>query len=165
MNLYDMETAPAPSDIFSEGITYTLQGKHFATMGTVSGAVLKMFDIKQPVFVAEVSWNTLMTIVGRDKVKYRELPKYPEVKRDLALLRPKTPTTEREAAFQAEKNLLKSVTLFDVYRGVKILQGKKQYALSFVLQNPEQTLTDEAVERIMDKLLKTFENKFGATLR
>ena len=167
MNLYDMETAPAPSDIFSEGITYTLQGKHFATMGTVSGAVLKMFDIKQPVFVAEVSWNTLMTIVGRDKVKYRELPKYPEVKRDLALLLDESVSFAdiRKAAFQAEKNLLKSVTLFDVYRGVKILEGQKQYALSFVLQNPEQTLTDEAVERIMDKLLKTFENKFGATLR
>jgi phenylalanyl-tRNA synthetase beta chain len=126
-----------------------------------------MFDIKQPVFVAEVSWNTLMTIVGRDKVKYRELPKYPEVKRDLALLLDESVSFAdiRKAAFQTEKNLLKSVTLFDVYRGVKILQGKKQYALSFVLQNPEQTLTDEAVERIMDKLLKTFENKFGATLR
>ena len=167
MNLYDMETSPAPSDIFSEGLTYTLQGKHFATMGAVAPAVLKMFDIKQPVFVAEVSWNTLMTIIGRDKVKYRELPKYPEVRRDLALLLDESVSFAdiRKAAFQAEKAMLKSVTLFDVYRGVKILENKKQYALSFVLQNPEQTLTDEAVERIMDKLLKTFENKFGATLR
>ena len=167
MNLYDMEASAAPSDIFSEGLTYTLQGKHFATMGAVSPAVLKMFDIKQPVFVAEVSWSTLMTIVRRDKVKYRELPKYPEVRRDLALLLDESVAFAdiRKAAFQAERNLLKSVTLFDVYRGVKILENKKQYALSFVLQSPEQTLTDEAVERIMDKLLKTFENKFGATLR
>ena len=167
MSLYDMEAAPAPADLFSEGQMYSLQGKQFAIMGTVAPAILKMFDIKQPVFVAEVSWNTLMMIIRRDKVKYRELPKYPEVKRDLALmLDENVPFADiRKVAFQTEKNLLKSVTLFDVYRGNKIAADKKQYALSFVLQNPEQTLTDEAVERIMDKLLKTFEQKFGATLR
>jgi phenylalanyl-tRNA synthetase beta chain len=108
-----------------------------------------------------------MTIVRRDKVKYRELPKYPEVKRDLALLLDEKVSFVdiRREALRAEKALLKSVSLFDVYRGDKIAADKKQYALSFVLQNPEQTLTDEAVERIMDKLLKTFESKFGATLR
>ncbi|MBQ9583457.1 MAG: phenylalanine--tRNA ligase subunit beta [Bacteroidales bacterium] len=167
MNLYDMEAAPAPSDIFSEGLTFSLQGKPFATIGTVSKAMLKMFDIKQPVFVAEVSFKTLMQVIRRNKVKYRELPRYPEVKRDLALMLDEKVTFAdiRREAFRAEKALLKSVTLFDVYRGVKIAADKKQYALSFVLQNPEQTLTDEAVERIMDKLLKTFESKFGATLR
>ena len=108
-----------------------------------------------------------MTIVNRDKVKYRELPKFPEVRRDLALLLDEKVSFAdiRKAAFQAEKGMLKSVSLFDVYRGAKIAADKKQYALSFVLQNLEQTLTDEAVERIMDKLLKTFESKFGATLR
>ncbi len=167
MSLYDMECTAAPADIFSEGLTYSLQGKPFVTMGTVTPALLKMFDIKQPVFVAEVTWNTLMTIVTRDKVKYRELPKFPEVRRDLALLLDEKVSFAdiRKAAFQAEKGMLKSVSLFDVYRGAKIAADKKQYALSFVLQNLEQTLTDEAVERIMDKLLKTFESKFGATLR
>ena len=167
MSLYDMECAPAPADLFSEGLTYSLQGKQFVTMGTVAPSLLKMFDIKQPVFVAEVSWSTLMTIVRRDKVKYRELPKYPEVKRDLALLLDEKVSFAdiRREALRAEKALLKSVSLFDVYRGDKIGADKKQYALSFVLQNPEQTLTDEAVERTMDKLLKTFESKFGATLR
>jgi len=167
MSLYDMECAPAPTDIFSEGLTFSLQGKQFATIGTVSKAMLKMFDIKQPVFVAEVSFKTLMQVIRRNKVKYRELPKYPEVKRDLALLLDEKVSFAdiRREALRAEKALLKSVTLFDVYRGIKIPDGKKQYALSFVLQNPEQTLTDEAVERIMDKLLKTFESKFGAILR
>jgi phenylalanyl-tRNA synthetase beta chain len=167
MSLYDMEEAPAPADLFSEGLTYSLQGKPFVTMGTVSGQLLKMFDIKQPVFVAEVCWNTLMTIVRRDKVKYRELPRYPEVRRDLALLLEEKVSFAdiRREALRAEKALIKSVSLFDVYRGAKIPADKKQYALSFVLQNPEQTLTDEAVDRIMDKLLKTFESKFGATLR
>ncbi len=167
MSLYDMEEAPAPADLFSEGLTYSLQGKPFVTMGTVSGQLLKMFDIKQPVFVAEVCWNTLMTIVRRDKVKYRELPRYPEVRRDLALLLEEKVSFAdiRREALRAEKSLIKSVSLFDVYRGAKIPADKKQYALSFVLQNPEQTLTDEAVDHIMDKLLKTFESKFGATLR
>lgn len=167
MSLYDMECAPAPSDIFSEGLTYSLQGKRFATIGTVSRPMLKMFDIKQPVFVAEVSFKTLMQVIRRNKVKYRELPKYPEVKRDLALLLDEKVSFAdiRREALRSEKALLRSVTLFDVYRGIKIPEGKKQYALSFVLQNPEQTLTDEAVERIMDKLLKTFESKFGAILR
>ena len=167
MSLYDMECAPAPSDIFSEGLTYSLQGKQFATIGTVSKQLLKMFDIKQPVFVAEVSFKTLMQVIRRNKVKYHELPKYPEVKRDLALLLDEKVSFAdlRREAVRAEKALLKSVTLFDVYRGIKIPEGKKQYALSFVLQNPDQTLTDEAVERIMEKLLKTFESKFGAILR
>ena len=167
MNLYDMEALDAPSDIFCEGQIYSLQGKQFAVMGSVAPQLLKMFDIKQPVFVAEISWPVLMQIVRRDRVKYRELPKYPEVKRDLALLLDEKVTFAeiRRAAFATEKAMLKSVTLFDVYRGVKIPADKKQYALSFVLQNSEQTLTDETVERIMGKLLKTFESKFGAVLR
>ncbi|MBP9986604.1 MAG: phenylalanine--tRNA ligase subunit beta [Bacteroidales bacterium] len=167
MNLYDMEAAPAPADIFSEGLTYSLQGRPFATFGVVNKAMMKAFDIKQPVFVAEISWKTLMEVIRRNKVKYSELPKYPEVKRDLALLVDENVSFAdlRKSALQCEKGLLKSVSLFDVYRGDKIPEGKKQYALNFVLQNPEQTLTDEAVERIMNKLLSTFEHKFGATLR
>lgn len=166
-NLYDMEMDAAPSDIFSEGLEYKLQGKRLAVAGTVSPKLLKMFDIKQPVFIAEVSWPTFFELVKRDKVKYKELPKYPEVKRDLALLLDENVSFAdiRKAAFQAEKGILKQVSLFDVYRGAKILQGKKQYAISFILQDSDKTLTDNAVEAAMSKLLKTFENKFGATLR
>ena len=166
-NLYDMEIDAAPADIFSEGLEYKLQGKRLAIAGAVSPQLLKMFDIKQPVFVAEVSWPVFFELVKRDKVKYSELPKYPEVKRDLALLLDESVSFAdiRKAAFQAEKGILKQVTLFDVYRGAKILSGKKQYAISFVLQDAEKTLTDNAVEAAMGKLLKTFENKFGATLR
>jgi len=166
-NLYDMEIDAAPADIFSEGLEYKLQGKRLAIAGTVAPQLLKMFDIKQPVFIAEVSWPVFFELVKRDKVKYKELPKYPEVKRDLALLLDEGVSFAdiRKAAFQAEKGILKQVSLFDVYRGVKILSGKKQYAVSFVLQDSEKTLTDNAVEAAMNKLLKTFESKFGATLR
>lgn len=166
-NLYDMEIDAAPADIFSEGLEYKLQGKRLALAGTVAPGLLKAFDIKQPVFVAEVSWPVFFELVKRDKVKYKELPKYPEVKRDLALLLDESVSFAdlRKAAFQAEKGILKQVSLFDVYRGAKILSGKKQYAISFVLQDQEKTLTDNAVEAAMNKLLKTFETKFGASLR
>ncbi|MCF0177734.1 MAG: phenylalanine--tRNA ligase subunit beta [Bacteroidales bacterium] len=166
-NSYDLEMVPAPQDIFSEGLEYKLQGKSLAIMGSINKDMLKKFDIKQPVYVAEVAWPVLFELVKRDKVKYKELPKYPEVRRDLALLLDENITFAelRKSAMQAEKQLLKSVTLFDVYRGEKIPAGKKQYALNFVLQNPEATLTDADVEKIMNKLLTTFQSKHGAELR
>ena len=136
-------------------------------MGTVAKPLLKMFDIKQPVFLAEIDWPVFFELVRRDKIKYKELPRFPEVRRDLALLLDESvPFAElRKTAFQTVKGILRQVNLFDVYRGPKILSDKKQYAISFILQDEEKTLTDEAVEATMNKLLKTFENKFGATLR
>lgn len=167
MNLYDLEYGDAPKDLFAEGLEYKLQGKTLAVAGMISPARLRQFDIKQPVFAAEISWPVFMEVVRRNKVKYKELPKYPEVRRDLALLLNEEISFAelRKAAFQAEKNLLRQVSLFDVYKGDKIPSGQKQYAMSFILQNPEQTLTDQTVEAVMSKLLKTFETKFGAKLR
>ena len=166
-NIYDLETDAAPSDVFAEGLVYKLQGKTLAVCGTVSKALLKRFDIKQPVFVAEVRWPVFFELVKRDKIKYKELPRFPEVRRDLALLVDESVSFAdlRKAAFQAARGTLKQVNLFDVYRGPKILTDKKQYAISFILQDEEKTLTDAAVEATMEKLLKTFESKFGATLR
>ena len=166
-NIYDLEADAAPSDIFSEGLEYKLQGKRLAVAGTVKPSLAKKFDIKQPVFMAEVSWPVFFQLVKRDKVKYKELPKFPEVRRDLALLLDEDVKFSdlRRLAFQTEKGMLKSVSLFDVYRGDKIPEGKKQYAVSFCFQNPEQTLTDDTVERIVDKLIKAFANRFSASLR
>jgi phenylalanyl-tRNA synthetase beta chain len=168
-DIYQLEAAPAPGDIFSEGVAYSLPGAHLplAVMGTVLPSLAKKFDVKQPVFAAEINWNTLFKLVKRNKVAFKELPKFPEVRRDLALLLDEDVcyANLHRSAFKAAKKLLKSVTLFDVYRGDKIPAGKKQYALGFVLQDQEKTLTDADVERIMDKLLSTFVNEFGATLR
>ena len=168
-DIYQLEATPAPGDIFSEGVAYSLPGSHLplAVMGTVLPSLAKKFDVKQPVFAAEINWNTLFKLVKRNKVAFRELPKFPEVRRDLALLLDEDVcyANLHRSAFKAAKKLLKSVTLFDVYRGDKIPAGKKQYALGFVLQDLEKTLTDADVERIMDKLLSTFVNEFGATLR
>ncbi len=168
-DLYQMSETAAPSDIFSEGVAYSLPGQHapLAVMGTVLPSLARKFDVKQPVFAAEINWNTLFTLVKRDKVTFKELPKFPEVRRDLALLLDESVSYAdlHRSAFNAAKKLLKQVTLFDVYRGDKIPVGKKQYALGFVLQDLEKTLTDADVERIMNKLLSTFTNEYGAALR
>lgn len=169
IDLYAMETEAAPSDIFSEGIVYRLPGTHevFATLGTVSPALAKKFDVRQPVFAVEIVWQVLLKLIARVKVKFQELPKFPEVRRDLALLIDESVSYAdlSRAAHKAVKKILKQVTLFDVYRGDKIPEGKKQYALNFVLQDPDKTLTDNEVEKAMDRLLATFQNSFGATLR
>ena len=169
IDLYQMWTDAAPSDIFSEGVVYKLpgQGKQLAVLGTVNPALAKKFGVKQPVFVCEICWPALFTLIKRGKVSFKELPKFPEVRRDLALLLDETVSYAdlRQTAFKQAKKLLKSVTLFDVYRGDKIPAGKKQYALGFVLQDLEKTLTDQDVERAMDGILKAYQQNFGAQLR
>ena len=168
IDIYNMNCTPAPSDIFSEGLLYTTkEGAEVAVIGAVSGKLLKQFDIKQPVYIAEISWSRILKSAKRSKIQYRELPKFPEVRRDLALLIDEKISYAdiRKVAFAAEKKLLKQVILFDVYRGDKIPSGKKQYAVSFTLQDSEKTLTDKLVEDTMAGLLKAFMEKFGATLR
>ncbi len=169
IDLYSMETEAAPADIFAEGIVYRLPGTHevFATMGTVSPALSKKFDVRQPVFAVEIVWPVLLKLISRVKVKFQEMPKFPEVRRDLALLVDESVSYAElsKAAHKAVKKILKQVTLFDVYRGDKIPQGKKQYALNFVLQDPEKTLTDNEVEKAVERLLATYQNSFGAVLR
>ena len=169
VDIFTLETKPAPSDIFAEGISYSLPGTHepLAVIGTVSLALARKFDVRQPVFAAEICWQTLLKLVSRVKVKFQEMPKFPEVKRDLAVLIDENVAYADlcRAAQKSVKKILKQVSLFDVYRGDKIPEGKKQYAINFVLQDPEKTLTDQEVEKAMSRLLATFQNQFGAVLR
>ena len=169
VDIFTLETKPAPSDIFAEGISYSLPGTHepLAVIGTVSPALARKFDVRQPVFAAEICWQTLLKLVSRVKVKFQEMHKFPEVKRDLAVLIDENVAYADlcRAAQKSVKKILKQVSLFDVYRGDKIPEGKKQYAINFVLQDPEKTLTDQEVEKAMSRLLATFQNQFGAVLR
>ena len=170
VDISQLRAEAAPSDIYSEGMSYILQGsepRQLAVLGTVNPLLARKFGVKQPVFAAEINWPALFELVRRDKVAFKELPKFPEVHRDLALLLDESVRYAdlRAAAFKQAKKLLKQVRLFDVYRGDKIPEGKKQYALSFVIQDPERTLTDQDTERVMDRLLATFQNEFGAQLR
>ena len=151
-------------------MTYSIPGgrdRKLLSMGTLNPVLARRFGVRQPVFAAEIDWNALFELVKRDKVAFKELPKFPEVRRDLALLLDEDVKYAdlQASAERVARKLLKQVTLFDVYRGDKIPAGKKQYALGFVLQDTEKTLTDADVERVMDKLLSTFTNEFGAVLR
>ena len=168
-DLYQLWAEPAPADIFSDGVSYKLPGKgaQLVSMGIVSPALCKRFGIKQQVVAAEICWPALLELVSRDKVAFKELPKFPEVRRDLALLLDEGVSYAdlRAAAFKQAKKLLRQVGLFDVYRGNGVPSGKKQYALSFVIRDEEKTLTDQDTERLMDRLLSMFKNDFGAELR
>lgn len=168
VDIFELEYEVAPADLFAEGLTIkTKGGKTVAVMGTISASLLKKFDIKQAIYGAEISWDVLLNMVKKNKVLYQELPKYPEVTRDLALLIDKEISYSdiRNCALSTEKKLLKNIVLFDVYRGDKIPAGKKQYAISFTLQDKDKTLTDKHVEKTMNKFLTKFINEFGATLR
>ena len=168
-DIYQLWTDAAPSDIFSEGVVYKLpgQGTQLAVMGTVNPQLARKFGVKQPVFMAEISWPVLFALIKRNKVAFKELPKYPEVKRDLAVLLDEGVSYAdlRMTAIKQSKKLLRNVSLFDVYRGDKIPFGKKQYALSFTFQDLEKTLTDQDIERVMEGILKAYQNNFGAILR
>ena len=154
-------------DILREGLDYTQNGKHLLTIGTVSPKLLKHFDIDQEVCYADFSWENLLKTLKKHTTVFTPLPKYPSVKRDLALLLDKKVSFKevKELALRTEKTLLKAVTLFDVYEGEKLGAGKKSYAVSFTLQDDEKTLTDKQIEKIMNKLIGSYQHQLGAEIR
>ena len=154
-------------DIFSEGTELWQKDKKIGMLGTLSKKLLKEFDIKNEVFYADLNWTLIFNSLVPDAVAYKEIPKYPEVKRDLAMIlnRGVSFADIRELAFVTEKKLLKKVFIFDVYQGDNIEKGKKSYAVSFILQDTEKTLTDFQIDKIMDSLAETYEKKLGAVIR
>ena len=159
---------PLHAELYDNGlIIYAPNGKQIATIGIVAYKIRKQMDIEQEVFYADLDWNQLMRQNKQYKPVINDLPKYPEAKRDFALLVDKSVQFADLArtAFETEKKLLKHVYLFDVYEGKNLEEGKKSYALSFILQDENNTLKDSQIENIMTRLQKTFEEKFSATLR
>ncbi len=156
------------NELFSDGLVLkAANGKALGFIGIVARKQLKAFDIDQEVFYADLDWTQLLKQNKQYKAVITDLPKYPEVKRDFALLVDKSVEFGdlARAAFATEKKLLKNVFLFDVYEGKNLEAGKKSYALSFILQDAENTLKDTQIENIMNRLKATFEEKFHATLR
>ena len=156
------------SELYDDGLVIKApNGKALGLIGIVARKVLKMMDIDQTVFYADLDWKQLLKQNKQYKAVIEDLPKYPEVKRDFALLVDKNIEFAdlARAAFDTERKLLKNVFLFDVYEGKNLEEGKKSYALSFILQDKENTLKDKQIEFIMSRLQKTFEDKFNATLR
>lgn len=166
LGIQKTQIQPLTSDIFSEGIALSIGRDAVVEIGVVKKSILKSFGIKQEVFYADFNWATILKLIS-NKIKFSEIPKYPEVRRDLALLIDNGVTYESiyKIAKQTEKEVLKNIDLFDVYQGDNLSEGKKSYALSFILQDNSKTLTDEQIDKIMNKLQKNFETELGAVLR
>jgi phenylalanyl-tRNA synthetase beta chain len=167
LGIKNIKLTEIDNDIFSSGLSFNQNKKTLVEFGSVSKPILKLMDIKQEVFYADFNWDLIIEAVKQTSVTYTEVPKFPEVKRDLALLIDKAIQFEQleQLAYQSEKNILKNVNLFDVYEGDKLPAGKKSYALSFILQDGTATLTDMQIEKIMEKLIKTYQEKAGAEIR
>ncbi len=156
------------SDIYSASICVENRGgKVLAEMGIVSNKLTKAFDIDSPVYFADIRWNQILRIIKNQNVTYTEISKFPAVSRDLALLLDSNvPFGEVERiAYQTEKKLLKAVKLFDVYEGKNLPEGKKSYAVNFILQDSEKTMGDKQIDAIMQKLINNLTKELGAELR
>lgn len=157
------------NDIFAAGLQIQAQSnkKTIAQLGIVRKKITKRFDIESDVFYADINWSELMRVVRNVKTGYAEISKFPAVKRDLALLLDKSVTFAQveKVARETEKKLLKNVSLFDVYEGKNLEEGKKSYAVSFILQDDTQTLNDKQIDKVMGRLMENFEKQLGAKQR
>ena len=169
LGLKEIVTLPLEANevVYSEGFRWQIGETLLGTIGVVKTKALKEFGIKQEVLVADLNWEVIVAQVQGHKVVYKEIPKYPEVRRDLALLLDDKVTFADlyKVAYTTEKDLLQRVNLFDVYQGDKLPEGKKSYALSFVLQDDNKTLTDKQIDKTMQRLQDAFEKQFGAAIR
>jgi len=165
--LFRLKSESIDTRLFAEGESFGINGMALVSLGRLNVSVLRQFDIKQDVFYAEVDWSTLVREVKAGNVKFSEVPRFPEVRRDLALLLDShVKFAEIEAlAYRNGKGILRAVNLFDVYEGEKLGEGKKSYAVSFTMQDESKTLTDNEIEKLMKRLSEVFEKELGATIR
>lgn len=157
----------ASSDLFAEGIKYEYNHKQIVSFGSLNKKILKGFDIDSSVYFAEFSWNNVLKLIAKNNIRYTEIPKYPEVRRDLALLINKELKFSKikELAYKTERKILKRISLFDVFEGEKLGADKKSYAVSFILQDENKTLADKQIDKIMNNLIRVFEQELGAQIR
>lgn len=165
MKVKSVEKETADANIFSEGISLTLNKKPVVSFGLLKSAITKKADVKAPVFFADFDWDYLLKQYN-SAVEFKEVSRFPEVRRDLSLVVEKKITFEelRQIAYKTEKQLLRSVNVFDVYEGAN-LEGKKSYSISFILQDDQQTLTDKVIDKSMQRLIATYERELGAVIR
>lgn len=166
-NPAQLATEEDSRDIYREGLVYSQNGKHIMSLGVIHPKLTKSFDIPQEVYYADFSWENMLKALKNHQIIFKPMPRFPSVRRDLALLLDKKITFKevKELALRTEKTLLKSVSLFDVYEGEKLGPGKKSYAVSFTLQDEEKTLTDKQIDKIMNKLMGAYQHLLGAEIR
>ena len=162
-----MQISETENELFSEGLSYSFNNKMLLNFGIVAKKWLKKFDLENPVYYADFNWDNVLIHHKRHKVVFEELPKFPAVRRDLALLIDKKVKFEqiKETAYKVERKILREVDLFDVYEGKGIPEDKKSYAVSFILRDDKGTLNDKLIEKTMQKLVDTFNRELGAELR
>ena len=169
LNMSAIREEAVSNDMFSDGLQLTVdKDKVLARYGIVKSNILKVMDIDAPVFFAEIDANLLIAkSASHNRVHFSELPKYPEVKRDLALLIDESISFAQvsQVAFKTEKKLLKKVSLFDVYQGKNLPEGKKSYAVSFTMRDDSKTLVDKQIEKVMQQLTDAFRKELSAELR
>nr|WP_299173744.1 phenylalanine--tRNA ligase subunit beta [uncultured Allomuricauda sp.] len=167
LGLQNVEVDPYEGAIFAEGLSLSLNKKTLVSFGLVAKSLLKEFDIKQDVFHADFDWDAILANISTQNTTFQEIPKFPEVTRDLALLVDEATAFKQinDLAWGTEKQLLKKVNLFDVYIGKNLPKGKKSYAVSFTLSDTKKTLTDKQIDKIMTKLTGRFQKELGAELR
>ena len=167
INIAKLNSEKTKKNYLSTGMSYISDKGKLLEIGVISKSMLVELDIKQNVFYTELNRDLALELVRGNKIRYKEVPKFPEVRRDLALLLDRNvPFAEVEKlAYRVESKILKEINLFDVYEGENIEEGKKSYAVSFILQDEEKTLTDKVIDKIMNKMMKVFEDNLNATIR
>ena len=167
MSKAKLKASPVSADIFSEGLSLSLGKNQLVSFGLIKKSILKSFGIGQEVLFADFNWDQVIEVAKFNSIKFKAIPKYPAVKRDFALLLDEKISFENiyNLARKSERNLLKEISLFDVYQGKNLPAGKKSYAVSFTLQDENKTLTDKQIDKIMNKLQTSFEKELGAELR
>jgi phenylalanyl-tRNA synthetase beta chain len=161
----NLDKSDPDKTVFKSGLTLSLNRKPVVSFGLVQAALTKKLDIKAPVFYADFDWEFLLRQYDA-AVQFKEVPKFPEVRRDLSVVVDKKVTFEelQQIARKTEKQLLRSMNVFDVYEGAN-LDGKKSYSISFLLQDEAQTMTDKVIDKIMQRLIGNFEREAGAVIR
>jgi phenylalanyl-tRNA synthetase beta chain len=161
------KTREVNNDIFAEGLEITIDEKLLVTYGKVEKKLLQKFDIDKEVYFAGMNWDNLLEQLKAHAIKFKELPKFPEVRRDLSLLLDKEVKYNEieKIARESERKFLKDITLFDVYTGDRIEEGKKSYAIAFTLQDENKTLTDKQIDKIMQKISTNLTKSLNAQVR
>ncbi len=168
INPAEIKLSAGSSEIYSASLDInTRSGKNLGSLGIISKKLASKFDIKQEVIYCELDWHALVNLSLRKSVSYSALAKTMPVKRDLALLLDKAVSMEQVEATvrESERRLLKEITLFDVYEGKNLPEGKKSYAITMTLQDAEKTLNDKQIEAVMNKIIANLTKKLGAELR
>lgn len=151
----------------SLSVTYSLGHNKLVSFGKVSNEICNYFDVSEDVFMADFNWDKILKITKKNKIKYKDISKFPSMRRDLSLLLDKSVTFEelKDIAVNTDNRILKKINLFDVYEGKQLSKHKKSYSLSFIFEDDSKTLTDKIIDKIMNKLITSFIDKAGAEIR